>query len=438
MRDMVPPEGEDKSIRRIQINREGNGEREREAPRAERSNEEAYEEPVRRYDDPHIRGRKKWWQKFWIWAAIVILAIFILLALTPLFTKASVLVTPKSERVQIDGEFTTSMDELAEADIFYQSMTVEKVGEERVPATGEEEVSERSSGRIVVYNEFSDSSERLIANTRFQTPEGLVYRIREAIEIPGYTERGGEIIPGMLEVTVYADEAGESHNIESARFTIPGLEGDERFDKMYAESKTPMEGGFSGVRAVASEADVEQARESLRVRLEEEIVQEIDKQIPENFIYFRDGAEISYEAAPSDEVSSDGEQFVVVRERVVAEVPIFNKSALASFIASETLGTYDGEEVRIENQDGLAMEFTENEDGVRVLELEGSLDLVWVVNYDGLKEDLIGKSRVEVENILSGYSGVREAKVNISPFWKRTITDNPEKVLVEEELNLTN
>jgi hypothetical protein len=422
---MVPPE--DKSIRNIQINREGD-EVEPQENEAEDYRREAYE-------PPKYRGRgSKMSTTWWMWVLGLILLVFIILSLTPLLTKANIEITPRHQAVDIDGSFEASSTSFpAEgSDLFYDIMSVEKIGTAEVAASGEEEVSEKASGRITVYNEFSAEPERLIANTRFEASNGSIFRISEAITIPGYSTSNGDITPGSIEVTVTADEAGSDHNVAAGRFTVPGLEGDERFDKVYARSTSAISGGFVGVKNVADEDDVVEARETLRASLEDEAEEELSSQIPDDFIFFIESSEIEFESMPTEEA---GEDNVLVKERMIVRVPIFNKTDIAEFIAAQTIGSYEGEEVKLVNTEELSVSLISEEetDGLTLnLSIEGSPVVVWVVDLDSIHDDLLGLEKREVENVLSNYPAILEANINLSPFWKRTLPDDPEKLTVSE------
>lgn len=425
MRDMVPPE--DKSIRNIQINREGE-DSEPAVLENEDHRREVYEPPVR-------RGRgSKLATTWWMWALGAVLLIFIILSLTPLLTRASIEITPRHQAVEIDGSFEASSTSQPseESDLFYDIMSIEKIGTAEVAASGEEEVSEKASGRLTVYNEFSAEPERLIANTRFEASNGSIFRISDAITIPGYTESNGEIVPGSIEVTVTADEAGEDHNVAAGRFSVPGLNGDERFDKIYAISRSAMSGGFVGVRNVADEDDVAEARETLRASLEDEAQEELSSQIPEDFIFFIESSEIDFESMPTEE---SGEENVLVKERMIVTVPIFNRADIAEFVAAQTIGSYEGEEVKLGNTEDLSVSLASGvEEGAQTISLsiKGSPVVVWVVDLDTVKDDLLGLEKKEVEAVLSGYPAILEANINLSPFWKRTLPEEEEKLTVTE------
>jgi hypothetical protein len=140
-------------------------------------------------------------------------------------------------------------------------------------ATSEEQVENQASGKIKIINTHKDTPQELIKNTRFQTPAGLIYRIKDSVVVPGYTMSGSTIVPGTLEVEVYADSAGEEYNISKTKFTIPGFAGREQFDKITAESVTDFTGGYIGIRKVVSDDAKEEAQKGLEEELKTQIEQ---------------------------------------------------------------------------------------------------------------------------------------------------------------------
>jgi hypothetical protein len=88
-----------------------------------------------------------------------------------------------------------------------------------VAASEETDVQKKASGRIVIYNNHNSSPQRLVKNTRFETPEGLIYRINESVTVPGAKIEGGEKVPGSVEAEVMADIPGQKYNIGLTDFT---------------------------------------------------------------------------------------------------------------------------------------------------------------------------------------------------------------------------
>ncbi len=124
----------------------------------------------------------------WGIAAIAILAL-IGLGLAFIFGgTTAVTITPRVHQVTFDPstQFTAypSTDATASG-IVYTTQNFEIEESKTVPANGVEKAEDRASGTITVFNAYSDKTQRLIKNTRFEAPNGLVYRIPASIEVPG-------------------------------------------------------------------------------------------------------------------------------------------------------------------------------------------------------------------------------------------------------------
>src|SRR3989344_2102405 len=58
-------------------------------------------------------------------------------------------------------------------------------------ATGKTKIAGKARGQIRVYNAYSTSSQSLIANTRFISAEGKLFKSIKAVTIPGGKQSGG-------------------------------------------------------------------------------------------------------------------------------------------------------------------------------------------------------------------------------------------------------
>ena len=97
-----------------------------------------------------------------------------------------------------------------------------------------EQAEAQATGTVTIYNSWSEN-QPLMATTRLLTPDGVLFRIKERVDVPA----GGKI----ENVEVYADQPGTSGNIGPTSFTIPGLwQGLQ--EKIYAENSEPMTGGL--------------------------------------------------------------------------------------------------------------------------------------------------------------------------------------------------
>ncbi len=123
-------------------------------------------------------------------------------------------------------------------------------------ATGEENKGDKAAGKITVVN-YTGSIQGIVANTRFRSSSGLIFRLQNEILVPPV--RSGN--PGKATVAAIADEGGIKYNIAApAKLTIPGL-GDAGVDAVYGEVNGSFTGGTDDITKVVSEEDINKAKE---------------------------------------------------------------------------------------------------------------------------------------------------------------------------------
>ena len=394
--------------------------------------------PTRPHHDGHDgppppRHRQKSKRSFGIWIVAAIVIVALGLAFSLLFSGATVSVTPKSETTFIDGTFIAAKEN---SDFVYEVLTIEQIMTEEVSATESEEATDRASGKIIVYNNHDQNTQRLIKNTRFETPDGLIYRIQESVVVPGQKEEGGALVPGSIEVTVFADEPGEDYNIDRTDFTIPGFKGGERFESFYARSVTPMTGGFTGQRLVVSEDVLDQTKARLQDQLRLELKERVIAEHPDNFLLYDEATFVVFEDLPN----VDKENSAEVRVRGILHGVLLPKDQLAAHLASNTLAEYDGNQVMLRNPRNLAVSFIESEAEEPwtapqiTMEISGEAQIDWVFDAETLRTALAGKSKDALQTTLSQYPGIESANASIRPFWQGSFPSDPAKITVTNTL----
>jgi len=373
--------------------------------------------------------------RFGLWILALAVIVVFVLAFSLLFSGTTVTVKPKQRDVFIDGQFEAfRMAEVGQ--LAYEIMSVEKTLTKEVPATGEADVEDRASGQIIIFNNFNSGEQRLITNTRFETPDGLIYRIDKPVVVPGQKTEDGDVTPGSIEVTVYADEPGEQYNIGLTDFTIPGFEGSPRFEGFFARSKTAMTGGFVGKRLRADDEAVAKARTELRSQLEQELAEQAQAEAPAGFHLFSTATTVVFESLPQGEQSNA----VEVREKATLYGVLYREGEFARFVATNTVAGYDQEPVEIFDFDMLSYNVVEQatarpwEDESAQFTLTGDAKIVWLYDEEALRDDLAGRAKDALPTILSGHPSIREAEVSLHPFWRQTFPEDIEKITVERTL----
>ncbi len=378
-----------------------------------------------------IKSAKSISSSRWPWYVGIVVVLLILVITPMIFSSASILITPKQTNLEFDGYFNAS--DKIDNNIPYTVFTYEDIGSETTQEFTEKEVERKAFGEIIVFNSYNSSSQRLVKNTRFETPDGKIYRIQKSLVVPGRTVDGGEVIPGSVVATVYADEPGDRYNIDLTDFTIPGFKGTDRFSKFYARSKTKMTGGFSGVMKVIDEGMENKMRDDTRAIKEKELKEQIYSKIPENLVLFADGIYTDYESQPNVDMGDS----VAVVEKVILKAVLFDKNTFGNYIAQYVMQDEYFGNVEIDNIEDLSFEIDNKEnilpweDSIFGFNLNGIANFVWVFDENKLKTDFAGKTKKETNSILSAYKGITEAEVSISPFWKIRFPKNTDKIKIE-------
>ncbi|MDD2935610.1 MAG: hypothetical protein PHX25_04045 [Candidatus Pacebacteria bacterium] len=378
--------------------------------------------------------KARWW--------LIVLGVVAILGFlfSAILSGAEIVIYPKQERVNFQLDLT-AIKEGVQTEIngvSFKTVAITSEGSKVTKNFTEKQVAKKASGDIVIFNEYDSAPQRLVINTRFESPDGLIYRIPKSITVPGRKiSSDGKVTPGSIQVTVYADAPGEEYNIGLSDFTIPGFKGTDRFSKFYARSKTPMSGGFSGMMKVVADAELEGMTKEIKTNLEKDLKTQIYSQIPEGFVLYDEGIFFDFESQNNVE---EGDSVKVVQKGTLTAV-IFDKNILSNFIAENVIDNLDDGTVEIVNIEDLKFTLPERISGGDTLEfsLEGDAHFAWAFDENKLKTDLAGKPKKQIESILSQYDGIDNIEVILRPFWKRSLPSSVEKIKIirnlEEKIN---
>ena len=358
----------------------------------------------------------------------IVAGIVILISIGALFafSGAVVNITATENRTLVSGEFLATG---SGGDLPFEVLTVEKVASVSVPSEGTETVNQSAQGTITITNT-QDVAQQLIKNTRFETPDGLIFRVRDSITVP----KAVNGTPGSLEATVYADAAGESYNVGPTTFTLPGLAGGATFTQVTASSKEAMKGGFAGPRPSVSAATREGKAAELRATLSTDITKALEKAIPEGYVLIPGASKVVYEPQP-DTAGAGGN--VDIAEKAIATAVVFPSSALASAIAYQVIGSYTGQDVILGETADLTLTPVGDIPVPGTTEfafaLAGNTFIHWMIDESKIAAAVAGKSRSLAETALSGFPEVDRASLVLRPFWKSSFPSDPAKIQVSVE-----
>jgi len=387
--------------------------------------------PMERFEE---RGERDGPNRYLIWGGVIGVVAVLFIIVSTVLSGARITIVPMQATAELDATLSAYQNAL-EGELPFRLIEISDTATKEVTATEENFVERKASGQIIVYNAYSDNSQKLIKNTRFETPDGKIYRIPASIIVPGTKVEEGKIVPGSIEATVYADVPGDEYNIGLTDFTIPGFEGDPRFDKFYARSKTEITRGFSGTVKTVSDSELANIDSELRTALTENLLGQVEAQVLDELIVYSDATLIDIEGAEPEEESSSNTATVSTNGTIYAI--IFDRGELSGAIAQEVLSSYDGSAVLVENLEELAVSlkdkdaFTPGEDNEISFSISGAPHIVWVVDEETIKTSLAGNPKAEFPSVIEKHVSIKRAEAKIRPFWKGSFPEDIKKLKIE-------
>ena len=419
MRDMTPPS--DRSIRNIPVPTNHR----RPAPPPVMDTVEEEVTPIRPMRRRRGGGGKR---KMLVIVAIAVVVLGALLAilLSTSFAGATVTVFPRKETVAVPASLVARINAPV-GSLSYQTMTISRGATTTVPASGSKQVSRQASGTMTIYNTYDTKTQRLIANTRFEAPDGKIYRIHDSVVVPGMTGTA----PGSITATVYADSPGAEYNRGETRFTIPGFKDDPRYSKFYAETKG-LSNGFVGTEPSVAAADLSAAQTALQQGIQAAIQAEVASQIPDGYVPLTTTLRIAYSNVTQTPGSGANAN---LSQTAQATLAIVRANDLASVIAEQALATYDGEAIAFADASQLSITTPTSTSATGdsiTLTLAGTPTLVWQYDPQTLLTALAGKDKGTFQEIIQSFEpAIMRAEASIRPFWKGTFPSDTEKIEIE-------
>ncbi|PIR47156.1 MAG: hypothetical protein COV07_00590 [Candidatus Vogelbacteria bacterium CG10_big_fil_rev_8_21_14_0_10_45_14] len=373
-----------------------------------------------------------------LWVALAVVAVIVVgILVATVRGTATVKVTPIQQLVVVDHIFVGSEKSGDTSGVLFTKESAETTAEIRVPATGVRNVSEFAKGTIAISNE-DLNSQRFVARTRFESPDGEIYRTESAILIPGAKMEGGKIVPGRAEANIVADSPGEKSNVSAGtKFTVPGLAGGSLFDKVNAVAQTSISGGFAGELKTASESDILAAKEKRMEEMKATLLSSLQAKVAEKGIIYDDAVFYIFESK-RETANIDNDYKETLTGKAVAFV--FDSDLLSLAIADRTATDLGSASVKASNLGDLNMRILgrssiePSTDSRFSFSVQGNLRLIWQYDENNLKNSLAGIKGNLYQDIFREFPTIERAEAVFTPKWRRTFPKDVSKITIETVL----
>lgn len=383
-------------------------------------------------------------QKFTPNLLIALILIFglasLIWATSGFYSKLTLGLQPKTETEvfteEIEINITQSSPEFENKIIPGRFFEIEKEKQQIFESTGKDFIRAKAEGTIRVYN--SQDPPRAInlqATTRFLSSEGgKIFRAPDKIYLPPAQIQEGKLVPSFEDIRVVAQEAGEAYNIGASKFSLPGLVGSPLYYTIYAESESPMTGGFEKEIEVITEEDLENGENILKEGLEKLAKDSLRDKLPKDFILTDESLFI--EAFQSSCLEKAGEQ--VSKFSCQAKMRLkglaFKFSDLEEIAISFILSRLPSAK-SFDRQSLILDLFPKNlvsETGKMISDLKIKVNIHDKISEETLLSQIKGKSEAQIEDIiLKNYPQIENINFGFWPFWIKKAPNSLERIKIE-------
>lgn len=362
-----------------------------------------------------------------IFVGIALIAV----ALSLLYSKASVTITPKVAHFDVNGTFTAKKDPDSSL-LGYDIVTSMDTLTQTVPATPGPKIETKAKGTVTLYNE-QTTQQKIVAGTRLSNPDGEIYRTSVTVVIPA----GKSGTPGKVDVAVIAQEAGAHYNISlsgDSNFKIVAYKDTPKYATVYARLKTAIAGGFSGSKVSISpeiqKATVKNIQESLSTKLFASAKSKVAK---DSILY--DGAYVIEYEIP-EPVAKDAANAEITVKGTLSGAS-FKRNSLIKSIAAKELDKFPSPTYEISGMEDLkftlvnSKDFSPKKGTSAVFTLKGPISLTGTFSETALKDELKGTPLKDSNTIFARYPSIANAYALITPFWMRSFPNSTDKIIIE-------
>lgn len=365
----------------------------------------------------------------------VLLGLIALLGLgiygTEYFKQATIAITTKKKEITLNEKMIVGVGQAIPGEVPGEIFSKTKNGEFLFSASSKKQVAEKSKGRIYIYNAYSSEAQPLVKNTRFEK-DGKIFRLTEAVTVPGAKIVNGKITPSLTEAEVIADKAGAEYNIGPvAKLTIPGFKQfPEKYAGFYGELRNQLAGGFMGEIAYPTDQDMAKAREQVTNAFRQALSLELSKQIPKGYTVLPNAEKFFLTKEVIKSESREVGKFAAFFEGEM-QILAFKEVDLSKLLETKTL-TGLGEGWRLKSHT-LTYSMAEASDpSLQRIKLNTvfTAKAEQVIDPQSVRKMLVGKNEAELQAMILAIPGLKKADISFFPIWAGSAPMAPEKIHV--------
>lgn len=275
-----------------------------------------------------------------------------------------------------------------------------------------------ANGKITIVNN-SGQSIILVANTRFQAENGLIYRLTKRTFIPAKSK---------VRANIRADKIGGEYDInEPTKFVIVNLSPILQ-EKIYGESKEAIIGGFKET-GIVSQKDIDRAKAEIKDELYKKMIEEIKNEFGERNKLAIHSKLINHQC---DSKPGEEKSFFNVKITLKVAAARIDENELLK-LAQEALSKKIPEGKKLYSVDKTSFRYRlkdyDLDKNIALVETQIKGKSIISENNEIFKrENFVNLSANEIRDILSENDLIEGVKVKFSPFYVKKSPKLPKRI----------
>lgn len=350
-----------------------------------------------------------------------------------LFKRAFVTISAKHDLIEYKNKQFNANKDITGKGVSFEIMIESDKKAKDFILTESKEVSNKASGVITLYNEFSTKAEKLVAGTYISDQDGKAYRLNNSVVIPGYKIDKLNKIPGQIDAEITSFLAGESYNGTPEKFYVNSFKGTTKYSKIYGKLKSELQGGMQGLVYYVTESDKEKLQQIAESSFKNDLFNKVKALLPAGYILYQGATSFSYKI--NDNILSETPETKIEIEGILSAVLIREDSLIKNIIGVSLpdVTKEELEEIGLEGIKDLTFNFSSNTSILKEMTnfdftLSGNIEAIWTPNKNKLIAKLTGVSKDQVLPIFRQDRGITKASVRIFPPWDKILPNNPSKI----------
>lgn len=349
--------------------------------------------------------------------------------------KATLTIVTETSTTNSSIDFTASPSAQA-SDIDKAILSAKEVEEskndtQKAPATGQKDLGAKATGSVALSiscGSVSGLPPTIPAGTGVSTGS-LTYITNSSTSLTTPSFSGGCKFVSTVAVTAQAN--GEQYNIDSGKtFTVAG------FSSVTGSNSSAFTGGSSKVAKVVSQQDVDSAKQKLTDN-SQEVKENLKKQLESSGYYalVDTFTTKSDKVTVSPEVGQEASEVTVTAERTYTMLGVKNDD-LKALVEHSVQDELNSKSMQIQ-EDGVDQAVfrvgTRQSNGDMTVTMQTQVVMGPKINEEQVKKDIAGKKRGDAQDAVKQIDGVKDARVEFSPFWVNVVPKDTNKITIKYE-----